>query len=107
MGKLKLTELDRISSKYKIDMVQRVTFRRNHCFATKSNKFNKVKTPGGRLIIQYRTKKSTPLKCHLTGQRLSGISALRPAMRRRAASKHKTVHRPYGGVLSQKAVRER
>ena len=27
-------------------MVQRLTYRRRHCYATKSNKVRKVKTPG-------------------------------------------------------------
>ena len=30
-------------------MVQRLTYRRRHCYATKSNKTRKVKTPGARL----------------------------------------------------------
>ncbi len=30
-------------------MVQRLTYRRRHCYATKSNKVKKVKTPGARL----------------------------------------------------------
>ena len=30
-------------------MVQRLTYRRRHCYATKSNKTRKVKTPGVRL----------------------------------------------------------
>ena len=30
-------------------MVQRLTYRRRHCYATKSNKLKKVKTPGARL----------------------------------------------------------
>ena len=29
-------------------MVERLTFRRRHCYATKSNKVQKVKTPGCR-----------------------------------------------------------
>ena len=30
-------------------MVQRLTYRRRHCYATKSNKVKKVKTPGAQL----------------------------------------------------------
>ena len=35
-------------------MVQRLTYRRRHCYATKSNKTRKVKTPGARLHCPHR-----------------------------------------------------
>ena len=40
-------------------MVQRLTYRRRHCYATKSNKVRKVKTPGA-LLGQQITQESGP-----------------------------------------------
>ncbi len=37
-------------------MVQRLTYRRRHSFATKSNKQRLVKTPGGKLVYQLHKK---------------------------------------------------
>eukprot|EP00339_Tiarina_fusa_P029255 CAMPEP_0117028440 /NCGR_PEP_ID=MMETSP0472-20121206/20675_1 /TAXON_ID=693140 ORGANISM="Tiarina fusus, Strain LIS" /NCGR_SAMPLE_ID=MMETSP0472 /ASSEMBLY_ACC=CAM_ASM_000603 /LENGTH=138 /DNA_ID=CAMNT_0004735921 /DNA_START=23 /DNA_END=443 /DNA_ORIENTATION=- len=37
-------------------MVQRVTYRRRHCYNTKSNKVKIIKTPGGKLTVQYKLK---------------------------------------------------
>eukprot|EP00892_Ulva_mutabilis_P001869 jgi/Ulvmu1/11683/UM008_0093.1 len=90
-------------------MVQRLTYRRRHCYATRSNKTRVVKTPGGRLVVQYRTKKASFPKCPVTGQRLAGIKALRPSeySNKRMSKRQKSVNRIYGGCLSHKVVRER
>ena len=37
-------------------MVQRLTYRRRHSYATKSNKQRLVKTPGGKLVYQLHKK---------------------------------------------------
>lgn len=59
--------------------------------------------------MQYRTKKASYPKCPVTGQRLAGIKALRPAKysNKRMAKREKTVNRIYGGNLSHGVVRER
>ena len=59
--------------------------------------------------MQYRTKKASYPKCPITGQRLAGIKALRPAKysNKRMAKREKTVNRIYGGNLSHGVVRER
>jgi large subunit ribosomal protein L34e len=44
-------------------MVQRLAYRRRHCYNTKSNAVKIVKTPGGKLAIQYRKKLGSPAKC--------------------------------------------
>ena len=41
----------------------RVTFSRRHAYATKSNVLKVVKTPGGRLVGAYRSKKRQGPKC--------------------------------------------
>ncbi|KAK9798119.1 hypothetical protein WJX73_000908 [Symbiochloris irregularis] len=90
-------------------MAQRLTYRRRHCYATRSNKTRVVKTPGGRNLIQYTTKKASFPKCGVTGVRLHGLKALRPQELRnnRLPKRHKTVNRVYGGHLSHAVVRER
>jgi len=88
-------------------MAQRVTYRRRHSYNTKSNKVRKVKTPGGRLVLQYLKKKKTIPKCPVTGQTLRGIKPATNQERPRLRKGDKTVNRVYGGVLSHTAVRDR
>ena len=60
-------------------------------------------------MVQYRTKKASYPKCPVTGQRLAGIKALRPAKysNKRMSKRQKTINRAYGGCLSHGVVRER
>uniref|UniRef100_A0A0E0I7D6 60S ribosomal protein L34 n=1 Tax=Oryza nivara TaxID=4536 RepID=A0A0E0I7D6_ORYNI len=97
-------------------MVQRLTYRKRHSYATKSNQTRVVKTPGGRLVYQYTKKRASGPKCPVTGKKIQGVCAanptiphLRPAeyKRSRLSRNRRTVNRPYGGVLSGTAVRER
>nr|GMC69684.1 60S ribosomal protein L34 [Ipomoea batatas] len=75
-------------------MVQRLTYRKRHSYATKSNQHRVVKTPGGKLVYQSTKKRASGPKCPVTGKRIQGIPHLRPAEYKR-------------GVLSGGAVRER
>nr|AAT38711.2 60S ribosomal protein L34, putative [Solanum demissum] len=96
-------------------MVQRLTYRKRHSYATKSNQHRVVKTPGGKLIYQTTKKRANGPKCPVTGKRIQGILIgfyiphLRPAeyKRSRLPRNRRTVNRAYGGVLSGSAVRER
>ncbi|RAL50842.1 hypothetical protein DM860_015989 [Cuscuta australis] len=90
-------------------MVQRLVYRTRHSYATKSNKQRVVKTPGGKLVYQPTNKRANGPKCPVTGKRIQGIPHLRPAQykRSRLPRNRRTVNRPYGGVLSGGAVRER
>ena len=88
-------------------MVQRLTYRRKHSFATKSNKQKKVKTPGGKLQFQLLKKKTSHPVCPISGQRLHGLPALRPNTLTKISKKNKTVHRAYGGHLAASVVKER
>ncbi|XP_057981206.1 large ribosomal subunit protein eL34-like isoform X1 [Malania oleifera] len=90
-------------------MVQRLTYRKRHSYATKSNQHRVVKTPGGRLVYQSTKKRASGPKCPVTGKRIQGIPHLRPAeyKRSRLSRNRRTVNRAYGGVLSGGAVRER
>ncbi|KAJ8445469.1 hypothetical protein Cgig2_031282 [Carnegiea gigantea] len=91
------------------EMVQRLTYRKRHSYATKSNQHRVVKTPGGRLVYQTTKKRASGPKCPVTGKRIQGIPHLRPAeyKRSRLPRNRRTVNRAYGGVLSGSAVRER
>mmetsp|Transcript_1462 Transcript_1462/g.2095 ORF Transcript_1462/g.2095 Transcript_1462/m.2095 type:complete len:127 (-) Transcript_1462:163-543(-) len=90
-------------------MVQRLTYRRRHCYATKSNKTRVLKTPGGKLAIQYTKKQASGPKCGepSCGLRLPGIPRLRPHKYKLLSKSKKTVHRAYGGVLCAACVRTR
>ncbi|KAF7142685.1 hypothetical protein RHSIM_Rhsim05G0185000 [Rhododendron simsii] len=110
-------------------MVQRLTYRKRHSYATKSNQHRIVKTPGnkgfgfvlisrvlvffgivgGKLVYQSTKKRASGPKCPVTGKRIQGIPHLRPAeyKRSRLSRNRRTVNRAYGGVLSGGAVRER
>eukprot|EP00250_Pteridium_aquilinum_P007639 c17313_g1_i1 orf=581-949(-) len=90
-------------------MVQRLTYRRRHSYATKSNQTRVVKTPGGKLVFQYAKKRAQGPKCSVTGKRIQGVPHLRPAEYRntRMSKRKKTVNRAYGGTLSGGAIRER
>ena len=54
-------------------MVQRLTYRRRHSYATKSNKQRILRTPGGKLVYQLAKKKTSHPTCPISGQRLNGV----------------------------------
>ncbi|KAK4399795.1 60S ribosomal protein L34 [Sesamum angolense] len=105
----KRQELQNPRTRLKWEMVQRLTYRKRHSYATKSNQHRVVKTPGGKLVYQSTKKRASGPKCPVTGKRIQGIPHLRPAeyKRSRLSRNRRTVNRPYGGVLSGGAVRER
>merc|ERR1712217_770499 len=90
-----------------IAMVQRVTYRRRHCYNTKSNKTKIIKTPGGKLTVQYRTKAAKGPSCGDCGSSLSGIPHLRPKQYTRVPKNQKTVSRACGGSRCGGCVRQR
>lgn len=87
----------------------RIVYRRRTHYATRSNKFKLVRTPGNRLVAQKREKKHrgpcTPWS--LGHKRLAGTKALGHFDRRQASKYAKTVSRPYGGVLNGEQVKDR
>ncbi|CAI2380088.1 unnamed protein product [Moneuplotes crassus] len=88
----------------------RVHYLRKQSWATKSNKFRKVKTPGRRITIQYTAKKCKGPQEGVTGLLpgpLAGIPHLRPGAFRRLNHNARTVSRPYGGVLSHRTVKDK
>ena len=91
-----------------VKMVSRLTYRRRHSYATRSNKFRKLNTPGGKATLHYTKKRAkgpqTPAGDHGV---IHGVPHLRPSEYSKLAKNKKTVNRAYGGVLSAGAVRMR
>ncbi|KAF8281750.1 putative 60S ribosomal protein L34 [Trypanosoma cruzi] len=87
----------------------RVQYRRRMHYATRGNRMKLVRTPGNRLVMQKRVKRSqgphTPWV--LGHKRLAGTKALRHTEARLASRHEKSTSRPYGGVLSHEQVRDR
>ena len=79
---------------------RRVTYKRRASYRTKSNRFRTVKTPGGKLAIQYIKKKTH-------GSAKLGVRVARPPQNKRLARHHRSVSRAYGGVLCAQEVRDR
>ncbi|EDO05765.1 ribosomal protein L34 family protein [Babesia bovis T2Bo] len=88
-------------------MVQRVVLRRHCRYNTRSNKQRKVKTPGGRLVVQRRVKVAQGPKCGDCKCKLAGIPALRPHLYRNLKKRERRVSRAYGGVRCHKCVKDR
>uniref|UniRef100_C9W1I7 Large ribosomal subunit protein eL34 n=1 Tax=Rhipicephalus sanguineus TaxID=34632 RepID=C9W1I7_RHISA len=88
-------------------MVQRVVLRRHCRYNTKSNKQRVVKTPGGRLVVQLRTKVAQRPKCGDCKRKLAGIAAVRPHEYKNLKKRERTVSRAYGGVRCHSCVKDR
>ncbi|KAH9797641.1 60S ribosomal protein L34-1 [Citrus sinensis] len=58
-------------------MVQCLTHRTRHNYATKSNQHRVVKTLGGKLLYQRTKKRASGPKCPVTGKRIQGIPHLK------------------------------
>merc|ERR1719384_2305386 len=88
-------------------MVQRLTYRRRHSYATRSNVVKKVKTPGGVLKWHYVTKNANSVKCGDCGKPLQGMPAVRPKANRQLKKIQRKVTRAYGGSRCANCVRAR
>ena len=54
-------------------MVQRLSYRRQNSYATRSNRVKVVKTPGGKLAYIYTNKTTGSVKCGDCGCALNGV----------------------------------
>merc|ERR1711874_95477 len=86
------------------DLDNRVHYRRTVRFNTDSNKTRRVRTPGGKLVMQHIKKKGDYTRCAITGVKLPGFKKVRPIDRKR---NKKNVSRPYGGHFCAKVVKDR
>lgn len=64
-----------------------------------------VKTPGGKTKIHYRERKPSPAVCAVTGERLHGVPREVPSKVGKLPKSRRRPSRPFGGVLSGKAMR--
>ena len=88
-------------------MVQRVVYRRENNFNTKSNKTKVVKTPGGRLTVHLVKKAAKGPRCGDCKGKIIGVPCLRPFQYRGLAKSERTVSRAYGGSRCMSCVRDR
>ena len=88
-------------------MVQRVVYRRENNFNTKSNKTKIVKTPGARLTMHVIKKASKGPRCGDCKSKIIGVPCLRPFEYRRLAKSERTVARAYGGSRCMSCTRDR
>merc|ERR1711939_863746 len=86
----------------KKSMGARVHYTRHNSWNTRSNKFRQVRTPGGRLAVQYVAKRAKgPQNAMVTSaKRLGGLNRMRPQNYRR-------IRRAYGGVFDHSEVKNR
>ncbi len=66
---------------------------------TRSKRKVFVRTPGGRVVVHYRPKKTGPARCAICGKPLNGVPRLRPYQLRKLAKTEKRPERPYGGYI--------
>jgi len=88
-------------------MPERLTYRRQCRYNTKSNKQRILRTPGGKLVFQAVQKAAKGPSCGDCGNALIGLPALRPMEYRRLKNREKRVSRAYGGSRCAKCVRSR
>ncbi len=64
-----------------------------------------VRTPGGGVVVHYKNRNPKQGTCPVTGEVLKGMPRALPAKMRNLAKSKKRPQRPYGGVLSSRAMR--
>merc|ERR1712100_223718 len=92
-----------------IEMGARVHYTRNKSWNTRSNKVRQVRTPGGRLHVQYVQKRAaTPKSAMVTDSaRLGGLRRMRPHAYKLQSKHTRRVSRAYGGVYTHSEVKNR
>ncbi len=75
----------------------------------KSRTFSKtqVRTPGGRVVTQYKKPKPAQAKCAMCGTPLKGVPRALPSKMQNMAKTKKRPERPYGGVLCSACMRKK
>ena len=94
---------------YKVPMPSnRVHYLRKHTYTTRSNKIRKVRTPGGRLTVQYIKKTAKGPQSSIVGRaRLSGLKKMSNANYSRATHNSRRIARAYGGVITPEQLKEK
>lgn len=78
-----------------------------HAYNTTAHKLRCVRTPGGKLVSQRVTKKTSGPKCSECKQSLPGIKHMRNSHYKRTAKRERTVSRCYGGSMCHRCVKQR
>merc|ERR1712166_933981 len=101
MGKIDRYEINKMGA--------RVHYTRHNSWNTRSNKIRQVRTPGGRLAVQYVAKRAKgPQNAMVTSsKRLGGLSSLRPVSYKLTHKHTRKVCRAYGGVFDHSEVKNR
>lgn len=75
---------------------------------TKSRTFRRVKrvTPGHNVVIHYVKRKPSKAICPIYGTELHGVPREIPTKMKNMPKSSKRPERPFGGVLSSKALRD-
>lgn len=75
--------------------------------ALRSRSLRKVtrKIPGGRSVIQYKSKRPKKGACATTGQALKGAASKKASALKSSSRSSKRPSRPFGGKLSASAAR--
>lgn len=66
-----------------------------------------MRTPGGRTVVQYRRRRNAPARCAETGKLLIGVPRGNKTDVRRLPRNQRRPDRPYGGMLSSRAMRRK
>ncbi|MBT4445719.1 50S ribosomal protein L34e [archaeon] len=66
----------------------------------------KVRTPGGKTVMHYRQRKPSAAICAIYGTPLAGVPKITDSKRKNIPKSQRRPERPYGGVLSSKAMRD-
>ena len=85
----------------------RVTKSTRHSYATRSNKVQKCKTPGGRHTAHIITKKNKGTLCGDCKNPLPGIKTMKSSSVKNTKKRERRVSRAYGGSRCATCVRQR
>lgn len=66
----------------------------------------KVKLPGNRVTIQYRSRKPNKPQCAECGTQLSGVPRVQASKLHSMSKTQKRPNRPYGGMFCSKCARK-
>ena len=76
-------------------------------FKTKSKKLKYVKSPGGRTVVHYKSKKSSKAVCASCGAALPGTVRKSSSKMKNLLKTKKRPTRPYGGNLCSRCMRKK
>ena len=86
----------------------RVHYLRQHTYTTRSNKIRKIRTPGGRLTVQYMKKTSKGVRTAFNSKaRLSGLKVYYNQDYSRTTNNSRRISRAYGGVITPEQLKEK